>query len=80
MKKNKYNNQLPPHLFSYWIKGSEKPGVVIKKKIITNITININDKKDKNDSDDDNIINQLNRFIISIIYLMRKIKIDCLII
>ena len=63
MKKNKYNNQLPPHLFSYWIKGSEKPGVVIKKKIITHITININDTKDEKKDDDDNIFLLILSFI-----------------
>ena len=33
MKKTKYNNQLPQHLYSYWLNGSDKAGFIIKKKL-----------------------------------------------
>ena len=72
MKKNKYNNQLPPYLFANWIKGGVKSGVVIKKKIITQTTITeIKEVKDTNsDLEDDNIINQLKRFIINLMFFI----------
>ena len=57
MKKNKKNNnQLPPHVLGYWVKGLTKDGMIIKKKIIHNIEIKINITETKEETDDDDII------------------------
>jgi hypothetical protein len=73
MKKKNKNNQLPPHLYNYWVKDTLKDGAVIKKKLIIDIKIIVNKDNQKSSKIDDD---DIKRFFMRMI---RKIKIDLLI-
>ena len=80
MKKNKNNNnQLPPHLLGYWVKGLIKDGAIIKKKIVHDIKIKIditestkNDPTD--DTDDDDIMYYIKKLLRFTIFLEKTIR------
>ncbi len=61
MKKNKNNNQLPPNLLGFWVKGQIKDGAIIKNKLIKPIKINMVKKSNNEDNDEDIIIKLLIR-------------------
>ena len=72
--KDKNNNQLPPHLYDYWVRDTLKDGAIIKKKLMNKIKIQIiinmeeTTKTSKKNDDDDRkhnicIINIIRRYL-----------------